>query len=175
MADYNDRIVIYLKAPGAGSPALIESKKFNVRGDKSDVTNFTNKVPVKSGEEVRFLVSAVKTIDAKQPGVADLYCVMVYWPDGCRIMSHVLLGEKGNNVGDTIGVGYTDTGAPACSRLYCRFNGAGVLTFEDRQGVTMITDVAKPGNVALCLAVVAGAGSIASVTFPDGECTDWSV
>ena len=165
---YSHRLVIYLKAPSEGRPALMNALAFKNPGQKATEEALLKSAALrelKVGEEISFVLSVTQ-------GIADVYSLMVGWQGGCRIASDFLLGEKGNNVSDSVGVSYRDDPADPCKFLYCRFNASGVLTCEDRQGVVITTDVGKPGKDGLCLTLVPRSGSSGAATFPHKEFPD---
>lgn len=170
---YRSRIIVYLKGPTNGNPAVMNARAFTNPAymvQESDLTASGSGLrQINRNQEVLFTLATTR-------GICDAYGLMITWPGGCRITVQTLLGEKGAGVGDEIGVDYDRTGvSPPCDAIYCRFNGAGVLTYEDRQGVTVTMDTCKPGVSGLCLTLVPRLGCTGSATFPGGEFANLTV
>lgn len=162
---YPNRIIVYLKGPSGGEPAAMNALRFMNPAEKATeaalIRDGLRNIP--SGEEVAFSLATTR-------GISEVTGLMITWPGGCRITVKTLLGEKGNGVSDEIGVLYDNTDvAPPCDIIHCRFNGAGLLTYEDRQGVTVVMDTCKPGVSGLCLTLVPKPACHAAAKFPGGE------
>lgn len=170
---YLDRIIVYLKGPDLSDPdpdkripALIDAQRFINSPDPASEALFLKSPTLRkvtANKEIAFELATTQ-------GICDTYGLMVAWPRGCRVILNTILGEKGDNLGTTLGVEYKDTGtATACDTIYCRFNSAGVFTFEDRQGITVTMDTCKPALSALCVTLVPRTGSRGVARFPGGE------
>jgi hypothetical protein len=168
---YPSHIVVYLKAPVGGARAKMNALAFGPSNTKSEEDDLTVRSPqlrsLNDTEEICFVMKA-------SGGIAMVESLMVKWTGGCRATLVCLLGEKGPGLANETGVDYDDQGELPCDDLYCRFNGLGILTCEDRKGTTVTIDVGKPGPDALCLAFrpKSGSAATAAVVFPQRELPD---